>query len=413
MPGPSRRHDHERPADPLGAFVVGPALLAEGRKGGPLSGTRFAVKDLFDVAGTRTGAGNPDWLAAAPVAGTHCPAVAALLSAGADLWGKTVTDELAFSLSGSNAHYGTPANPRAPGRLPGGSSSGSASAVAGGVVEFALGTDTGGSVRAPAAYCGIFGLRPTHGRLSTKGVVALAPSFDTVGILAANGRYLASAWQALVPAGPREGGRSGPSRRLVLATDLFEYADAPAAGALAEAASTLGKALGLSLQHRPLGAPGDLLGWLEAYRALQLAEAWQVHGRFITERRPRLGPGVASRFAAAAATNPEDAERAAPVRAAARAALSRLLGDDGVLVQPAAPGPAPLPDTAPEEKATLRERILTLTSPAGLAGAPVVVLPVAQAGGLPLGLALVGLPGDDEALVEVAEQVGELGLALW
>jgi amidase len=403
---------HERPLDPLGAFMVGPALLAQGRTGGPLSGTRFAVKDVFDVAGTRTGAGNPDWLAGAPVATAHCPAVAALLSAGADLWGKTVTDELAFSLSGTNAHYGTPANPRAPGRLPGGSSSGSASAVSGGAVEVALGTDTGGSVRIPAAYCGIFGLRPTHGRVSTEGAVALAPSFDTVGILAASGRHLASAWHALSHGESPTAGRPGPFGRLVLATDLLGYADPSAARALVAATVALAKAFAVPLVHQALGGPGDLARWREAYRAIQLAEAWQVHGHFITERRPRLGPGVASRFAAAAAARPKDAERAAPVRAELRARLARLLAEEGVLVQPASPSPAPVPDMAPSAKATLRERILALTSPAGLAGAPVVVLPVAQIDGLPLGLALVGLPGDDETLVQIGEQADAFGLAV-
>ena len=149
----------EVPTDHLGAFVIGPRLLESGAPGGPLSGLRFGVKDLFDVAGTRTGAGNPDWLADAPVASTDAPAVSALLAAGADLWGKTVTDELAYSLSGTNVHYGTPVNTAAPGHVPGGSSSGSAAAVAGGEVELALGTDTGGSNRVPASY--LRDLRPS------------------------------------------------------------------------------------------------------------------------------------------------------------------------------------------------------------------------------------------------------------
>eukprot|EP00752_Nemacystus_decipiens_P019502 g17558.t1 len=141
----------------------------------------MGIKDLFDVAGLRTGNGSPTWLAAAEPATADAPVVATLLDAGARFVGKTLTDEMAWSLNGENAHYGTPVNVAAPGRIPGGSSAGSAAAVAGGLVDFALGSDTGGSVRAPASYCGIWGLRPTHGRIALDGAMALAPSFDTAG----------------------------------------------------------------------------------------------------------------------------------------------------------------------------------------------------------------------------------------
>jgi len=171
-------------------FVVGPVLLAAGSSEGALSGLTFAVKDLYDVAGTRTGAGNPDRLAEAPVATENAAPVDALLESGAELIGKTVTDELAFSLSGTNIHYGTPRNPTAPGRVPGGSSSGSVSAVADGLVDFALGTDTGGSTRVPASYCGVFGLRATHGRISRRGVFLLAPSFCSIGVFSRSAAVL-------------------------------------------------------------------------------------------------------------------------------------------------------------------------------------------------------------------------------
>ena len=144
-----------------GAFVEEFSLPPTGE--GPLAGLRFAVKDLIDVAGHRTGCGNPTWLATHPPATVHAVCVEQLLAAGAHCAGKTVTDEVAFSLLGQNHFYGTPLNPAAPDRVPGGSSSGSASAVACGLVDFALGTDTGGSVRVPASNCGVWGWRPTHG----------------------------------------------------------------------------------------------------------------------------------------------------------------------------------------------------------------------------------------------------------
>ena len=151
--------------DTLGAFCHHTHVTLPGSETGPLATLSLAVKDVFHIKGHPTGAGNPDWLRTHPVAGTTAPAVQRLLDAGAHIVGKTHTDELAYSLNGENVHYGTPVNPNAAGRIPGGSSSGSAAAVAGGLVDFAIGTDCGGSVRLPASYCGIFGFRPTHGRI--------------------------------------------------------------------------------------------------------------------------------------------------------------------------------------------------------------------------------------------------------
>ncbi len=428
------------PTDPLGAFVIGPRLLESGAPGGPLSGLRFAVKDLFDVAGTRTGAGNPDWLADAPLASTHAPAVSALLAAGADLWGKTVTDELAYSLSGTNVHYGTPVNTAAPGHVPGGSSSGSAAAVAGGEVQLALGSDTGGSTRVPASYCGIYGLRTTHGRISVRGLVPLAPSFDTVGLFAADPAQLAAAWRALGAGapGPEQPRAAAPRaiRRLVVATDLMDLADDRASGALRAAATALGRRLGLSVVEMALAGAGRLEAWREGFRVLQQVEAWRSDGDWITSREPALGPGVAARFAHARSTDPADARRALEVRTDIIRAFERVTGEDGVMVQPTASGPAPLlvtgqagqaagGDQAPSgdrtasgdrpsgadeasgrvatAKEDVRVRTLTLTAPAGMAGAPVVSLPLATVDDLPVGLALVGRPGDDDVLVALAE----------
>src|SRR5215470_7694180 len=151
--------------DPLGAFCRHADVTLPGAAAGPLAGLHFAAKDLYDVAGQRTGGGNPDWLDSHPPAAATAPAILSLVAAGATLVGKTVTDELAYSIAGRNFHYGTPTNVAAPGRIPGGSSSGSAAAVAGKLVDFALGTDTGGSIRVPASLCGLYGMRPSHGRV--------------------------------------------------------------------------------------------------------------------------------------------------------------------------------------------------------------------------------------------------------
>ncbi|MFZ0888721.1 MAG: amidase family protein, partial [Candidatus Binataceae bacterium] len=176
--------------DTLGAFCAHASLRIEGARGGPLAGLTFAAKDLFDVAGYACCFGNPDWLRTHAPARRSAPAIRMLLAAGATLVGKTLTDELAFSVAGENIHYGTPLNPRAPERTCGGSSCGSASAVAGALVDFALGTDTGGSVRVPAAFCGLYGMRPSHGRVPIEGVIAHVPSADTVGWMAPDAEML-------------------------------------------------------------------------------------------------------------------------------------------------------------------------------------------------------------------------------
>ena len=175
--------------DPLGALKIGPAVLAEGAADGDLAGTTFVAKDLYDVAGYPTGAGNPEWEATHPMPTTTASAVARLLAAGATLIGKSDTDELAYSLSGTNVHYGTPVNSRGAGVRARRIVVGSASAVAGRLCDFVLGTDTGGR-RVPASLCGILGLRPTHGRVIADGVVPLAPFFDAVGWFARSGRVL-------------------------------------------------------------------------------------------------------------------------------------------------------------------------------------------------------------------------------
>src|SRR5213082_2860485 len=215
-------------SDDIGAFVPGQRFHIAGRAGGPLSGLIFAAKDLFDVAGHPTGGGNPDWARANPVPERHTWAVQTLLDAGADLIGKTITDEVSLGILGENPFYGTPVNPRALGHVPGGSSSGSAAAVAAGLCDTALGTDTGGSVRVPASFCGLYGIRPTHGRLDLSGMMSQAPSSDTTGWFARDAETFARVSAVML-------GEAIPDelpKRLVVATDAFAFVDAETAAAL-------------------------------------------------------------------------------------------------------------------------------------------------------------------------------------
>src|SRR5262252_9380020 len=208
-------------SDDIGAFVPGPRVRIEGRPGGPLSGLAFAAKDLFDVAGVPTGGGNHDWPTGRPLPTPHAWAVQTLLDAGASLIGKTITDEVSLGIRGENPFYGTPRNSKAPDRVPGGSSSGSAAAVAAGICDTALGTDTGGSVRVPASFCGLYGIRPTHGRIPVAGMMPQAPSSDTTGWFARDAATFAKVASVML-------GEPIPSalpNRLIIAVDAFAFAD--------------------------------------------------------------------------------------------------------------------------------------------------------------------------------------------
>lgn len=351
--------------DTAGAFVgpIGPLLVPDARQGdGPLGGVQLGVKDVIDVAGTVTGAGNPDFAADRAPAGRSASTVTALVAAGATVIGKTITDELAYSLSGTNVHHGTPRNVAAPGRIPGGSSAGSAAAVAAGLCDLALGTDTGGSIRVPASYCGIVGWRPTHGAVATDGVVHLARSFDTVGLLARSVDLLADAAEVLL----------GP--------------DAAAGPVVTETGEV--EALGLDLDR-----------CVEAFVAIQGFEAWAEHGAWITSAQPNLGPGIAARFAAAARVTRAEVTAARRIRDKVRAAVTAATEGGRVLLGPAAGGAAPRIDEPASGRGERRRRTLRATCVAGLAGAPVVVLPLDADGGLPLGVAALGSPGTDRPLL--------------
>jgi amidase len=379
-------------ASGFGAFVPGARCIREATGSGRLDGLTFAVKDLIDVAGTPTGGGNPDWLAGQAAAVTSAPVVDAALAAGARLVGKTITDELAFSLEGENAHYGTPINPACPERLPGGSSSGSAVAVAAGLVDFALGTDTGGSVRVPASFTGVFGFRPTHGRVSTQGVVEFAPSYDTVGWFARAANVLRLVGETLLDGSP-----DVPVRRLVLVRDAFAMADADGA-ALHEAQARRWGAV-----EEAIVFDGASTEWLECYRVLQGAEIWQHLGPWITARRPAFGPSIAPRFADAATIAPPAVMQYRELRSRITERLHRLTHDGTALVIPTTPGRALAKMASGPEIGAFYATALPLNAIAGHAGLPQVTLPVTQIEGCPLGLSIIGPRGADRALLKLAE----------
>jgi amidase len=367
-----------------------------GAADGPLAGLTAAVKDMYAIAGERAGAGNPDWLAQAPVAAATCSAVQKLLDAGADIVGKTICDEFFYSVAGMNAHYGTPANLRAPGRIPGGSSSGSAAAVAAGAVDFALGSDTGGSVRVPASLCGLYGIRTTHGRIATDGVMDMSPSFDTIGWFASSAGVFRKVGQALF--GPAAA--PVPVTTLMVADDAFEQADAPVAGLLR---NTLAAMAGVLPKPKPIRiAPEGLDVWRDAVRIIQAYEIWQIYGRFVEEKRPRFGPGVAERMQAAGKITKGEADAARAVHAAARERIRAQIPPGTVIAMPSAPCIAPRIDASAAELDGYRTRVMRLTCIAGLGSLPQVSIPAGTVDGCPVGLSFVAWAGGDEALLDLA-----------
>jgi len=377
-----------------GAFVPGPRARLAPLGSGSLDGLTFVAKDLIDVAGYITGGGNPHWGSRQKPAARSAPVVDRLLRAGAALVGKTITDELAFSLEGENEHHGTPINPRAPDRLPGGSSSGSAVAVAAGLTDLGLGTDTGGSVRVPASFCGLFGWRPSHGRVPLEGVVRFAPSYDTVGLLARDAARLQLAAQCLL------GTPSAlpPSGRLLLATDAFALAEPEAAAVLKDATRSMGA---LEEVQVFAGQPAD---FLEAYVTLQGFDIVGEHSDFLSSD-PIFGATIQPRFDSLRALDPAAGTRWNAWRAETTVRLRQLLPSGMFFVLPTAPSIAPLRFLRDEAAGRFYDAALTLGSIAGHAGLPAVSLPMATLHGCPLGVSIVAGHGEDEALLALAVKI--------
>jgi len=389
------------PNDPLGAFCRENHCALAPTASGPLDGLTFATKDVMSIAGHRTAFGQPTWYRTHPVGSETAEAVRRLLAAGGRMLGVTLTDELSYSLSGENVHYGTPVNPRAPGRVAGGSSSGSAAAVAGGLVDFALGTDCAGSVRLPASYCGIYGVRPTHGRVPTQGVFPFAPTFDALGWLARDPQVLERAGRALLtgaaqPAAPE---------RLLIATDCFALVEPRIGAALAPAVERLRAKF--ARVEEVVVCPTDLREWMECFRVIQAAEIWGNLGAWVREHAPQFGPGIGDRFEIASKVTRAEVERELAARRRIVARIDELLRPGDVLCLPTSPRIAPLKDTATDTmEVTYRYQAMCLLCIAGHGGLPQVSLPMATLDDCPLGLSIAAARGSDEMLLALARELG-------
>ena len=393
-----------------GAFVE--QLRLDPTGSGPLDGLTFAVKDLIDLKGYVTGCGNPHWRDSHPPAAAHAVGVEQIMAAGAVCLGKTVSDELAFSLDGENFFYGTPLNPKAPDRVPGGSSSGSAAAVACNLVDFALGTDTGGSVRIPASNCGLFGLRPSHGHVSVAGVNPLAPTFDTLGVLTRSAEVLARAAVVLLA---HELPETVEVETVHLLAEHLAIVDTEVREALTPSLKDLRQRFGDRVRETSINtvvgeSPGaGLAPWLKTFSTLQWAEIWSCLGAWVTAVQPELGPRTRHNFELNRTMDRRQVREAARRREAYFGKLKGFLGPRDLLVLPTVPAPAPLKGSLDNDRTqgNYYPRALSLTAMAGIGRLPQVTMPVAEVEGAPVGLSFAAAHGEDAFLLAAVRDLAK------
>lgn len=389
--------------DTVGAWVPHGHFSLPATAEGSLSGLTFAVKDLFHIAGVPTSAGNPTWLATHETPAVTSPLVDKLRAAGAIVAGKVITDELAYSLNGDNIHYGTPVNVNAPGRVTGGSSSGSAAAVAAKLVDFALATDTGGSTRVPASYCGIWGLRTTHGLVSAENVVPLHPSFDTMNWFAHDADTFLSVAKELLPA------TDFKARRVLKPGAVWSLASSDFQAPLADVLDRAVKLVGTAAEEISFTQADETLEqWRLAYVAHGAAEAWDLHGEWITTHNPTFSAPIAGRWDAAKKLSKDEAEIAKRNTARIKQQIRGVIGSDAIVVMPSAAGLAPLINASGADVDAMRTRTMHLTCIGGISGVCQVSIPYTNSEGLPVGVSLMGPAGSDLALIELAIQISKM-----
>ncbi len=374
-------------------------IVLEPTASGILTNLTFSVKDVFSIKGYTNTAGNPDWFRTHKAANQTATVIETLLQAGATMKGTTHTDELMYSLNGENFHYGTPDNPKAPGHIPGGSSSGSAVAASAGVVDFTIGTDTGGSVRIPSSYCGIYGIRPTHGAVSVTGLIPLAESFDTVGWMAEDSEMLLKVGKVLLP---DQSSEDEPFSNFILAEDAWALAEEETRRELEGFIGVL-KQVG-NVKKAPISAEG-LSVWADTFRIIQAIEIWEEHGNWVESVKPTFGPGISDRFVWAITLEKSEHSHQFEIKEEVRKKLSLFLGTEGVLVIPTAPAPAPLKGLSDKELEERRTKTMQLSCIAGIAGLPQVTLPVANVDGKPVGLSLIANHNQDLRLLKLAKRL--------
>lgn len=396
---------HAALSDPSGSLVERLDLPPFGR--GCLDGMTFTVKDNIDIAAHKTSYGSPAWREshAAPAHNAVC--VDQLLAAGARCVGKVVADELTYSLDGESQFFGTPRNAKAPDRIPGGSSSGSAASVANGLADFSIGTDSGGSIRVPASLCGIWGMRPSLHRISEAGVLPFMPSVSTVGVLAARFEYLDAAARVLLHGGSKP---TPPLRRLLLLTDALEISDDKVREAAYPALREISHQVGVSLEpvrfSQIAGEDAPLSDCnVKALRDLQTAEFQSTVGNWIETTKPKLGYSFTMAYG-----NVRRFDRIAALGSLERCerffeAINACLAPGTVICFPTTPVVAPRKGTLTSLDRVLDfyDRTMTITAFSGVARLPEISTPLMVVDGCPVGLSFAAGHYQDEFLLKAVQ----------
>lgn len=374
---------------------------------GKLDGLSFAVKDNIDIKDQVTGYGSPGWKDTHYKPVCHAICLEQLLCEGGTLKGKTKSDELAYSLLGINSFYGTPLNPNAPDRVPGGSSSGSASAVASGFVDFALGTDTGGSVRVPASNCGVWGYRPTHGAISMAGVLTLASSFDTVGVMAQNGKILEKVMQVLLSEGIFRG-RDIPN--IYFLEDCFQVTDP----SILEAVQPFIDGLKNDLKAENTSF-SEITGKKQSLEDLFLllgsnlsTEIWNMFGSWVKNEKPELSFGVErslSNYAESASR--EKIQKNLVNQGLFKRDLNQFIQGGHVLCFPTTIDLAPIYDKITTEffNGDYIPRTMSINAISSLSGSPQITIPLKTLNGVPVGLSFLAEKGQDMMLIDLCKRL--------
>uniref|UniRef100_A0A2K2C0W5 Amidase domain-containing protein n=1 Tax=Populus trichocarpa TaxID=3694 RepID=A0A2K2C0W5_POPTR len=385
-----------------------------------LAGLTFAINDIFELEDYVTGFGNPDWARTHEAAEKTAVTVTALLKNGAVCVGKTVMGELGFGVSGENIHYGTPINPEMPAHVPGGSSSGSAVAVAAGLVDFALGTDTIGCIRIPAAFCGLLSYRPSHGAVSTIGILPNSQSLDTVGWLARDPSILLRVGHTLLKLNTVEPRRA---RRLIFADDLFQLSKVPKQKAEVVINKAIENLSGYQPQqhinfgqHISLNVP-SLKGFLDqstnmqngisnlkalssAMVSLQRHEFKTNHEDWVKSVEPKLALDVSDNLLTAINTTHENIKALYDIRKELRACMQILLKDDGILVIPTVADPPSKLNSKKRDTVESHNRALILSSIASMSGCCQVTIPLGKNDGCPISVSFITFHGGDKFLLD-------------
>ncbi|XP_010506209.1 PREDICTED: outer envelope protein 64, chloroplastic [Camelina sativa] len=387
----------------------------------PLTGLTFAVSDLFDITGYVTGFGHPDWVRTHEAASSTCPVVSILVEGGATCVGKTVVDELAFSISGENKHYDSPTNPAAPSRIPGGACSGAAVAVATKAVDFALGIDTAGGVRVPAGYCGVLGFKSSHGTISNTGIIPASSSLDSVGWFARDPITLHRVGHVLLQL-PFATQRN--PRQIILADDCFQLLKIPVDRITQVVIKSAEKLFGRQLlKHQNFEnyietkvpslkefartkavakVPTSRL-LANAMLLLQRHEFLQNHGDWINTVKPAIDPVISSQMCENPELTSEDIENLNAIRNEIRVAIGSLLKDDGILVVPTMPSVPPKLGSKEITSEDYQNRASSLLSIASISGCCQVTVPLGHHEKCPVSVSFIARHGGDRFLLDTVQ----------